>query len=82
MDVALNLSVKDRGAAERDLTTLLVRLGGTKLGRSQGSTIMVVVPQSKYRDFTRGLTQIGAWHMEAGRSSLPDPVRLAVRLTP
>jgi len=83
VDVALNLSVKDRGAAERDLTTLLVRLGGTKLGRSQGSsTIMVIVPQSKYHDFTRGLTRIGAWHMEAGRSSLPDPVRLAVRLTP
>jgi hypothetical protein len=80
VDVALQLSVKDRGAAERDLTTLLTRVGGTKLGRNQG-TIMMVVPQSKYPDFTRGLGRIGAWHMEAGRSSLPDPVRLAVRLT-
>jgi hypothetical protein len=81
VDVALQVSVKDRGAAERDLTTLLTRVGGSRLGRNQGSTILVVVPQSKYPDFTRGLARIGAWHMEAGRSSLPDPVRLAVRLT-
>jgi hypothetical protein len=80
-DVVLQISVRDRGVAERGITTLLARLGGTNLGQAEGATIVAVVPQSSYGEFTRGLAQIGAWNVEASRSSLPDPVHVAVRLT-
>ena len=78
-DVVVQISVRDRGLAERDVKMLLTRLGGSNLGQDDGSTI-AVVPRSSYAEFTRGLAQIGAWRMEAGRSSLPDPVHVAVRL--
>ena len=80
-DVVVQVSVRDRGAAERGVNTLLVQLGGTNLGQAEGATIVAVVPQSSYGEFTRGLAQIGAWNVEASRSSLPDPVHVAVRLT-
>ena len=78
-DVVVQISVRDRGLAERDVKTLLTRLGGSNLGQDEGSTI-AVIPRSSYAEFTRGLAQIGAWRMEAGRSNLPDPVHVAVRL--
>ena len=80
-DVVVQISVRDRGAAERSVNTLLAQLGGTNLGQAEGATIVAVVPQSSYGEFTRGLAQIGAWNLEASRSSLPDPVHVAVRLT-
>ncbi len=79
-DVVVQISTRDRGVAERDINLLLVRLGGTNLGQAEGATIVAVVPQSSYGEFTRGLAQIGSWNLEASRSSLPDPVRVAVRL--
>jgi len=80
-DVVVQIAVRDRGAAERGVNTLLAQLGGTNLGQAEGATIVAVVPQSSYGEFTRGLAQIGAWNLEASRSSLPDPVHVAVRLT-
>jgi hypothetical protein len=44
------------------------------------ATIVAVIPQSSYAEFTRGLAQIGSWNLEASRSTLPDPVHVAVRL--
>lgn len=79
-DVLVQLSVRDRSAAKRDVTTLLTGLGGTTLGRDQGFTLMVVLPRSSFGEFTRGLAQIGSWQMEPGPSSLPDPVHVGVRL--
>ncbi len=76
----MQISVRDRDVAERNVNTLLVRLGGTNLGQAEGATIIAVVPQSSYGEFTRGLAQIGSWNLEASRSSLPDPVHVAVRL--
>jgi hypothetical protein len=80
VDVAVQLSVGNRKDAERDLGMLLARLGGTKLGPGQTSTLMASVPRSSYSEFTRGLSQIGSWRLEAGRSSLPDPIHVAVKL--
>ena len=80
-DVVVQLAVRDHGVAERDVNMLLSRLGGTNLGQAEGAAIVAVVPQSSYSEFTRGLAQIGSWNLEASRSSLPDPVRVAVRLT-
>ncbi len=81
MDVIVRLSVEDPRVAARDLTLLLARVEGTKLGRQDGFTFRVVIPHSRYAVFTQGLAQIGAWQMEAGPSSLPDPVHVAIRLT-
>jgi hypothetical protein len=78
-DVVMQISVRDRGQAERDVKTLVTRLGGSNLGQDEGSTI-AVVPRSSYAEFTRGLAQIGPWRMEAGRSNLPDPVHVSVRM--
>jgi hypothetical protein len=80
IDVAVQLSVSNRKDAERDLGMLLARVGGTKLGPGQTSTLTASVPRSSYSEFTRGLSQIGSWRLEAGRSSLPDPIHVAVKL--
>ena len=80
IDVAVQLSVRNRKDAERDLTMLLTRVGGTRFGQGQTSTLLASVPRSSYSEFTRGLSQIGSWQLEAGRSSLPDPVHVAVKL--
>jgi hypothetical protein len=79
-DVVVQLSVQDRGEAERDITKLLARLGGTKLGRDRGSTLTVAIPRSSYSEFARDLAQIGPSQMETLRESLPDPVRMVVKL--
>lgn len=79
-DVVMQISVRDRGIAERDINLLLTRLGGTNIGQAEGAAIIAVVPQSSYGEFTRGLAQIGSWNLEASRASLPDPVHVAVRL--
>ncbi|HET7876551.1 MAG TPA: zf-HC2 domain-containing protein, partial [Methylomirabilota bacterium] len=41
-DVVMQLAVRDRSTAMRDLRSLLTRLGGTAHGRDQGATIVVV----------------------------------------
>jgi len=79
-DVIVRLSVQDRGEAERDIGLLLTRLGGTKLSRDRGSLLSVAIPRSSYGEFTRGLAQIGSWQTDASRTSLPDPVRVVVKL--
>src|SRR5882724_11008407 len=80
IDVAGQLSVSNRKDAERDLGMLLARVGGTKLGPGQTSTLTASVPRSSYSEFTRGLSQIGSWRLEAGRSTLPDPIHVTVKL--
>ena len=79
-DVVMQLAVRDRTSAMRDLRSLLARLGGTVQGRDQGATILVVVPEARYSEFTHSLARIGTWQLEAERSSLPDPVRVTVRM--
>ena len=80
LDVVVQLSVKDRSAAERDLSTLLARVGATQVRRQRDFTFVAIVPQSRYGEFTRGMAQIGSWQMETDRSTVPDPVHIAVRL--
>ncbi len=79
-DVVMQLAVRDRTTAMRDLGSLLARLGGTAQSRDQGATILVVVPEAQYSEFTHSLARIGTWQLEAERSSLPDPVRVTVRM--
>lgn len=79
-DVVVRVFPPDRREAERNLTSLLARLGGSRLARDQRSTVKVAVPRSRYEEFTRGLAQIGPGQIETRRGSLPDPVRVAVKL--
>jgi len=83
VDVVGRLSVKNRSGAERDLEALFTRAGGTTLSRQRGPKVTVieaVVPQPSYDKFTEGLSRIGSWQVEAGRSPLPQLVRVTVRL--
>jgi hypothetical protein len=83
LDVVGKLWVKSRSGAERDLAALLAKAGGTTVSRQRGEKVTVIeamVPNPSYGKFAEGLTRIGAWQIEAGRSRLPDPVRVAVRL--
>ncbi len=79
-DVVIQLSVEDRREAERNVRTLIARLGGTRSGKERAATMELVVPRAKYGELTRGLAQIGAWQMESDLGPLPDPVHVAVRL--
>lgn len=83
LDVVGRLRVKSRSGAERDLAALVAKAGGTTVSRQRGDKITVieaVVPNPSYGKFAEGLGRIGSWQMEAGRSRLPDPVRVTVRL--
>jgi len=83
LDVIGKLRVKSRSGAERDLAALVAKAGGTTVSRQRGDKITVieaVVPNPSYGKFAKGLTRIGSWQIEAGRSRLPDPVRVTVRL--
>ena len=78
------LAAKDRTAAERDFTALLAGVGGSELGRQHRgafTAVEVVVPQSRYNDFARGLTRLGSWQLEAARSPLPDAVHMTIRVS-
>jgi hypothetical protein len=83
LDVIGKLRVKSRSGAERDVAALVAKTGGTTVSRQRGEKITVikaVVPNPSYGKFANGLTRIGSWQIEAGRSRLPDPVRVTVRL--
>ena len=77
------LAARERAVSEGEFTALLARVGGTELDRQPGvtsTTIEVAVPQDRYDDFTRGLTRLGTWQLEAARSPLPDPVHMTILL--
>lgn len=83
LDVIGKLRVKSRHGAERDVAALVARAGGTTVSRQRGEKITVikaVVPNPSYGKFAQGLHRIGSWQIEAGRSQLPDPVWVTVRL--
>ena len=82
-DVVARVSVKDRDAAERDLTQLIARVGGreTQRRREDDATIVeALIPQSRYVEFAEGLASIGTWRVEAERPDLPSQVHVILRL--
>ena len=77
------LTVRDRDASEQELTDLLTRSGGARMGGRHdlsSTTVYAVIPSSGYRKFIRGLAQIGSWQVEAERSPLPRGIRMAIRM--
>lgn len=82
-DVVARVAVKDRDAAERDLTTLIARLGGsvTQRRREEETTVVeAVIPQPRYAEFSASLARIGSWQVEAERPDLPAQVHVILRL--
>jgi len=82
-DVVARVAVKDRDAAERDLTTLIARLGGsvTQRRRDDETTVVeAVIPQPRYAEFSASLASIGSWQVEAERPDLPAQVHVILRL--
>jgi hypothetical protein len=82
-DVVAGITVRDRDAAERDLSDLVARVGGRETGRrreEEATVVEAIVPQARYAEFTQGLARLGAWRVEAERPDLPAQVRVILRL--
>jgi hypothetical protein len=63
---------------------LLADVGGMEIGRTHRvrfTAVEVVVPQSRYNEFTDGLGGIGSWRLEAARFPLPDAVHMTIRVS-
>lgn len=78
------LSAKNPRTAWRDFIALLADVGGSELGRSQRvkvTAIEVVVPQSRYDEFSDGLARIGSWRLDAARFPLPEAVHMTIRMS-
>src|SRR5215472_1241111 len=82
-DVVGSLLVKSRSDAERDIDSLLVRVGGAALSRQRGAKTTVVsgvVPLATYSSFAAGLRRIGSWRLETEPWPRPTLLHVAVRL--
>jgi hypothetical protein len=82
-DVVARIAVRDRDAAEADLTSLIARVGGRETSRrreAEATVVEAIVPQARYAEFTRGLAALGTWTLEADRPDLPSEVRVMLRL--
>lgn len=83
-DVGGRLAVRDREAAERALTDLVTRLGGTRLAPAPDTpagVVQLVVPRAAYPEMAEGLARIGRWLPEREPAELPAQVRVGVTLT-
>jgi len=82
-DAVAGIAVRDRDAAERDLSELIARVGGRETGRrreEEATVVEAIVPQARYAEFTQSLGRLGAWRVEAERSDLPAQVHVILRL--
>lgn len=82
-DVVARIAVRDRDAAEADLTSLIGRVGGRETSRrreAEATVVEAVVPQAGYALLIQGLAALGSWKLEAERSDLPSEVRVILRL--
>jgi hypothetical protein len=82
-DVVARVGVKDRDAAERELTVLIARLGGSVTQRrreDEATVVEAVIPQPRYAEFSDSVGRIGAWQVEAERADLPAQIHVILRL--
>jgi hypothetical protein len=82
-DVVARVAVKDRDAAEGELTALVARVGGSVTQRrreDEATVVEAVIPQPRYAEFSESLARIGTWRVEAERPDLPAQVRVILRL--
>ena len=82
-DVVGSLLVTNRSDAERDIDSLLARVGGAAVSQQRGAKTTVVrglVPVAAYRSFAAGLRRIGSWRLETERWPRPNLLRVTVSL--
>jgi hypothetical protein len=82
-DVVLRVAVKDREAAERELTAVVARLGGTvtQRRREDETTILeILIPQPRHVEFIANAARIGTLQIEAERPDLPAQIHVILRL--
>jgi hypothetical protein len=82
-DVVARLTAPDPATAARAVAALAARLAGAETARrTDGDALVVelVIPRERYADFTREVARLGDYRAEAEPATLPEPVRLAVRL--
>ena len=82
-DVVARVGVRDRDAAERELTALIARLGGSVTQRrreDEATVVEAVIPQPRYAEFSDHVARIGAWQVEAERPDLPAQIHVILRL--
>ena len=82
-DIVARVAVKDRDAAERELSALVARLGGSVTQRrreDEATVVEAVIPQPRYAEFSDAVGRIGSWQLEAERADLPAQVHVILRL--
>jgi hypothetical protein len=82
-DVVARVAVKDRAAAEQELSVLIARVGGSVVQRrgEEGAVVVeAVIPRPRYAEFSASLSHLGSWQVEAERPDLPAQVRVILRL--
>lgn len=82
-DVVARVAVKNRDAAEGELTTLVARVGGSVTQRrreDEATVVEAVIPQPRYVEFSESLARIGTWRVETERPDLPAQIRVILRL--
>ncbi|MFQ5897360.1 MAG: zf-HC2 domain-containing protein [Candidatus Methylomirabilia bacterium] len=86
LHVVGRLRAKDSEAVDRQINTLLKRVGGVVrrdvMGGDveSGRTIIVVVPREDYPGLAAGLSQIGDFTVEKEPRILPDPVHVTIQI--
>jgi hypothetical protein len=82
-DVVARVAVRDRDAAERELATLIARVGGSVARRrseDDATVVEALIPQPRYAEFAEGVARIGSWRLEAERPDLPAQIHVILRL--
>ena len=82
-DVVARVAVQDRDAAERELASLIARVGGSVARRrseDDATVVEAVIPQPRYAEFAEGVARIGSWRVEAERPDLPARIHVILRL--
>jgi hypothetical protein len=83
--VAAVLSTSDREAALRGLADLIARVQGRELARradGDGTVVDLLIPRAAYGEFAQGLGRLGQLAMPFQAASLPEEVRVSVRVRP
>jgi hypothetical protein len=82
-DVVARLATPEPDTAERALAALVARLAGAVTTRrvvGDARWVELTVPGERYADFTREVARLGDYRAESEPSTVPETVRIAVRV--
>jgi hypothetical protein len=83
-DVLGQLAVSDRDAALRQIGELITRLGAAETRRfdgPDGPILELTIQREVYAEFTRELARLGRWQPTREPSTLPERIRVVLRIT-